>query len=269
MSGKFFYKLLDERTLLDRLLNSQSRPEAWAEFLRRYSNLFFKVIWQHEHDHDDAIEKYLFVCTKFAENDLARLRKFQTDYGSRTPKLSTWLVAVAHNLCIDAHRAEHGRRRYPAALLRMSGFEQKVFRFYYWEGYSNDEVVHKLAATPERIREALEQIGTALGEAPGTSLPQFVRFDENMHLNEPESDLDGSSQEAIEWLSLLKEREQVVIRMKFWEEMSAREIVEILDLQSEQQVNSIMHNALKKLRAQSLLRTKHSQNVRAIQSKKI
>ncbi|MEK7250054.1 MAG: hypothetical protein AAB209_06480, partial [Bacteroidota bacterium] len=188
VSGTFFYKLLDERSLLERLLNSQSPAEAWAEFLRRYSNLFFKVIWQHERNHDDAVEKYLFVCTKFAENDFAKLRKFQTDYGTRPAKLSTWLAAVTRNLCIDAHRAAHGRRRFPAALLRMTDFERNVFRLYYWEGCTDDEVINKLDATAEKLSEALDQIQSALGEKPAQKHPEFIPLDDNVHINEPGCD---------------------------------------------------------------------------------
>ncbi len=269
MSGKFFYKLLDERSLLDRLLNSQSPAEPWAEFLRRYSNLFFKVIWQHERDHDDAVEKYLFVCTKFAENDFAKLRKFQTDYGTRPAKLSTWLAAVTRNLCIDAHRAAHGRRRFPAALLRMTDFERNVFRLYYWEGCSDDEIINKLDTTAERLSEALDQIHTAVGEKPAQKHPEFVPFDDNMHFDEATNPEDGSLNEATdEWLSLLEEQERLVVRLKFWEEMSAREIVEILDFQSEQHVYAVMHGALKKLRARASSRKGNSLDVRAIQSKK-
>lgn len=268
MPRKFFYKLLDERTLLDRLLHSESGAEAWAEFLRRYSNLFFKVIWQHERDHDDAVEKYLFVCAKFAENDFARLRKFQTDYSARAPKFSTWLAAVTRNLCIDAHRAAHGRRRFPAALLRMSDFARDVFRLYYWEGRSNDEVVNALTADPSSISETLDQIQTAIGEAPARSPLEYVRFDDNRVFENAENLYDGSGEEVTEWLDLLEERERIVVRLKFWEDMSAAEIVEILDLQSEQQIYSIMHTAMKKLRTHASVHKRNTHHVRAIQSKK-
>ena len=276
MAPKLIYKLLDEKSLLDRLLNSQSPAEPWAEFLRRYSNLFFKVIWQHERDHDAAVEKYLFVCTKFAENDFARLRKFRTEYGTRAPKLSTWLVSVTRNLCIDAHRAAHGRRRYPAALLRMSEFERDVFRLYYWEGYSIDEIQHMLERRngSESVPDALDRIHNSIGlrprrgERPTQVPPEFVRFDDNVHVEHTHEIEDGFSEDNPDWLTVLEEQERLVVRLRFWEDMAAREIVEVLDLQSEQQVYSIMHNALEKLRAHASNRKGNTPDVRAIQAKR-
>lgn len=266
MPPKFIYRLLDEKSLLERLLSLQSHAELWAEFLRRYSNLFFKVIWQHERDHGAAVEKYLYVCTKFAENDFARLRKFRTEYGPRAPKLSTWLVSVTRNLCVDAHRSTHGRRRYPAALLRMSEFERDVFRLCYWEGYSINEIQHMLETRhgSESVSDAMDRIDATIGERPTTQgSPEFVQFDGDTHGGHADEIPDVFSDDNPEWLSVLEEQERLVVRLRFWEDMAAREIGKILNLQSEQKVYAIMHKALEKLRASAA----NQNGVRAIQVK--
>ena len=48
---------LDDLALLDRLLHTESPTAAWREFLRRYSGLILKVLWQWEHDHDAVMER--------------------------------------------------------------------------------------------------------------------------------------------------------------------------------------------------------------------
>src|SRR3972149_6082881 len=95
MAKKFLYMLLDDLTLLKRLLGDQEKEEElWKEFLRRFTKLILKIIWQFEKDKDRVMDKYLWVCTKLAANNFFILKKFNEESKNKASKFTTWLVAV-------------------------------------------------------------------------------------------------------------------------------------------------------------------------------
>ena len=146
--------------LLQRLFAGGQESEiAWKEFLGLYSNLFLKIIWRYEKDRDAVMEKYLYACSKLASNDFSILRSFNPEHSKVPPKLSTWLTIVVKNLCLEAHRVQHGRRRFPRALLRMSDFDRKVFDLYYWRGHSPEQIDSILANEPDGRQQS---VGTSL-----------------------------------------------------------------------------------------------------------
>jgi DNA-directed RNA polymerase specialized sigma24 family protein len=179
-----------------RLVSGKGDQSAqWREFLDRYSRLLLNVIWQFEHDHDAAMEKYVHVCERFAANNFEILRRFKADYGERSPKFTTWLAAVARNICIDLHRSVHGRRQLPRSVQRMSEVEQWIFRLYYWKGHTTDEIRELVQARLRTPAEADRLIGKVLHvheraqPSPGT--PAFVPFDEEfMQPTEPDYDTE-------------------------------------------------------------------------------
>ncbi len=106
------YRLLSDQALLARLVaEGPAVDAAWKEFLRRYSNLFLKIIWQFETDHDEVMDKYLYVCSKLAANDLAIVRRFKQAYGDDPPKFSSWLYQIALNLCRDRLKSKSRKAR--------------------------------------------------------------------------------------------------------------------------------------------------------------
>jgi len=57
---------MHQRSLLERLAKGGAESDAaWKEFLRDYSNLFLKVIWQFEKDREKVMDTYLYVCIDF------------------------------------------------------------------------------------------------------------------------------------------------------------------------------------------------------------
>lgn len=252
-----YYRLLGEAALLKRLFSddAEAAERAWKEFLRRYSSLFLKVIWQFERDVDAAMEKYVYVCTHLAANNLARLRKYQPEQREHLPKLSTWLTIVVKNLCVEERRVTHGRRRLPRALLSLSEFDQQVFKHCYWEGYTAQEVSEMIGAvnseSTSSVRDALDRI-EALALRPSKTwadaLPKaFVSFDEQWHGNGKASDLDESrSSESL--LDVLTSEERLVVQFRFWEDLSAPDIARLMNLSSPRKVYTLLERALKKMR---------------------
>ncbi len=149
------------------MLNSgKNKEDLWAEFVRRFSKLLLKVIWQFEKDKDEVMEKYLWIFTKLADNNFSILRKFNHSSNRTPPKFSTWFVAVVRNLCVDAHRSVHGRRRFPKALLNLSAVDRKVFELYFWKGNSVEEIEYKMGQNHNDehnfVKASLERIENLL-----------------------------------------------------------------------------------------------------------
>jgi DNA-directed RNA polymerase specialized sigma24 family protein len=222
-----------------------------------YSNLFLKIIWQFEKDVDAVMDRYLYVCTRLSANDFAVLRRYRKLDGGDAPQLVHWLAVVVRNLCVDAHRAEHGRRRLPKALLRLPEFERKVFQLYYWNGASTDEIAHQLEqstnGSPAAVDEVLQRIERALLRIPesGNTTPLTIAYDDEVaemarvDIDEPSMDIEATIDR---WLNSLPLEERLVVRFIFWEDLTAKQIARILKIEPEHRVYTILQNALKTLR---------------------
>jgi DNA-directed RNA polymerase specialized sigma24 family protein len=254
------YRLLSDHALLARLVaEGQEAEAAWKEFLRRYSNLFLKIIWQFETDQDAVMDAYLYVCSRLAANNLAILRKFSHDYSANPPKFTTWLYAVVRNLCVDAHRAAHGRRRYPSAIARLSAFDRLVFALYYWDGYTVEEIEYLTENSPRRnngsVAEGLARIDASLTPVRRQRLlhslkPDMLPYADGMALTRTmpvAPDLLDEAQ-VEQWLAVLSEEERLVVRLRFWEDMTGSEIADVLSIEPTQRVYSLLKKALKRLR---------------------
>jgi DNA-directed RNA polymerase specialized sigma24 family protein len=249
---------MTDEAILNSLL-SEGTSASWEKFLRRFSNLILKIIWQFERDHDEVMDKYLYVCEKLVGNNFAILRRFQQHHGERPPQFTTWLAAVTHNLCIDAHRAVHGRRQLPRAILRLPEFDREVFRLYYWRGYSQQEIEQRTSnipgSTATAVGEALEKIQSAGFPGSPHVEPTLVPFDEReirVGPGEEENDfaemlvwLDG-------WLDALSDQERMMVQLWFWEDMSARDIAATMGISPETRVYDLLRKTMARLRERAV-----------------
>ncbi|HET6274254.1 MAG TPA: sigma factor-like helix-turn-helix DNA-binding protein [Bacteroidota bacterium] len=236
-------------------LLSEGTSGTWEKFLSRFSNLILKIVWQFEKDYDEAMDKYLYVCGKLAGNNFAILRRFEEHHGDHPPQFTTWLASVAHNLCIDAHRAAHGRRQLPRAILRLSEFDREVFRLYYWRGYSREEIEQQTANTPKRtataVTESLEKIQSAELTTYQPLKPTLIQFDEqnvNHGSNEAENDFTEMLKWMERWLDELGEQERMIVKLWFWEDMSGRDIATAMRISPEHRVYSLLKKTMARLR---------------------
>lgn len=248
---------MNDENIIERLRSHGVAAEsAWREFLHLYSRLFLKVIWQFEKDHDGAMEKYVYVCEQFAANNFEILRRFRAAYGPRPPKFSTWLAAVARNLCIDAHRKSHGRKQLPRMLRDMSTLDRSIFQLYYCKGCSVEEIRSTVGSSFMQaggdIDDAINRV-IALGEgvARRTPAPSFVPFDEQQAMT-AHAEHDYEMADVQQWLELwmqeLSPREKMILRLRFWENMSGKEIADVMRIVPEQRVYPLIQNALRHLR---------------------
>lgn len=243
---------MSDEDILRQLLSSGTTA-AWEMFLRRFSNLILKIVWQFEKDYDEAMEKYLFVCRKLAVKDFAVLRKYEHRSDKAAPRFTTWLAAVTQNFCIDAHRATHGRRQLPRAILRLNEFDREVFRLYYWKGYSLEELEQQLSgrANHNAVADSLERIQSAGVWMTQAIRPTFVPLDEEdarFGSNEVEHDAREMLSWLERWLDDLDDRARMVVRLWFWENMTGREIAEAMRIAPEQRVYTLLRTTLARLR---------------------
>ncbi|MEX1140070.1 MAG: sigma factor-like helix-turn-helix DNA-binding protein [Bacteroidota bacterium] len=247
-----------EHELLKRLFSGgETSQAAWKDFLEGYSNLFLKIIWEMEKDREAVMDTYLRVCLKFAERDFAILRKFKRRHGDNPPKFTTWLGAVVRNMCVDAYRSVKGRDRLPKALLRFPEQDKKIFELYYWRGLSYEEIERRLETSRngsgESIREILERLETLLLRPPLSpyTKPMTVRVpfdDENVVIATAAQPAMIPQETMDRWLSYLPTDERLLIQLKFWDDLSMREIGRVLKISSAERLRVLLADALKNLR---------------------
>ena len=205
------------------------------------------------------MERYLYVCEKLSAADFAVLRRFNPRHDQHPPKLSTWLTIVVKNLCVEAHRSFHGRKRYPQALLKLSDFDRIVFGLRYWKGYSREEIEEEMKVrrngTENSVSRSLKKIDSVLTRSPEKSAhvqrnPTIIPLDE--HANESASNMDEEAGELEAWfensIRSLSQQERIAIRLRFWEDLTAKEIATIMNISPVRKVYSLLENGLRKLR---------------------
>lgn len=248
-----------DKKLLKKLFSGEKKSQkAWSEFLDIYSNLLLKIIWQYTKDYDDAMEKYFFVCSKLCKDNFRILKKYDTERRGKRTTLSTWLIVVVNHLCIDEHRSKKGRKRLPKAILNMSDFDKKVFELYYWQGYEINQLEHQLnlgSETVSKILESLDRITDAV--SPNLSKnrlnkqkPFFVELKDHHQYKMSEerlNNLEALSDKLEVWLNRLPEKEKLIVKFKYWENLSASTIGTVIKL-PERKVYSILEKVLKDLR---------------------
>ena len=97
--------------VLARLLSAAEgaqRDAGWAEFVATYSGLILHTCHSVAHDHDAALDGYVWVLEALREHDCRRLRGY-----TPVPRVSftTWLVVVARRSLLDQRRQRYGRSR--------------------------------------------------------------------------------------------------------------------------------------------------------------
>jgi RNA polymerase sigma factor (sigma-70 family) len=97
---------------LERLLAANDDADAvdlaWRAFVAEHTRLLLHVARSVLVTHDSAMDGYTFALEQLRANDFRRLREFAAEPQS---KLSTWLVVVVRRICLDLYRQRYGRNR--------------------------------------------------------------------------------------------------------------------------------------------------------------
>jgi RNA polymerase sigma factor (sigma-70 family) len=84
------------------------REQAWAGFARAYTPTMLRVARALGGDADLAMDRYAFVLERLREDDCRRLRAYLRPTAG---DFTLWLVVVVRRLCLDHHRNRYGRSR--------------------------------------------------------------------------------------------------------------------------------------------------------------
>lgn len=168
---------------------------AWSAFLAAYSPLLLRVASAFGPGYDGALDRYAFMLDELRRNDFRRIGRFAADGRSR---FSTWLAVVARRLCLDHHRLRYGRFRGDPA--ERGGFQGR-------------------RATRRRLTEF----------ASAADDPDRMA---DTALSDPTEQLDANHRNAAlaGALGTLSPTDRLLIRLRFEEDLTAREIAERLGL---------------------------------------
>lgn len=164
---------------------------AWTAFLDHYNSLILHVTRSQGREHDAAMDAYAYVLEALSEDDYRRLRAYSPRSNT---KFTTWLVVITRRLCLDWHRHRYGRAR----------------------DSDND------SAEKDRLRKNLVDL---LGErADPDTLADLGSAD-------PEHDLVAREQhQALKGaMSVLPERDRLLLALRFEQDLPAREIGRLME----------------------------------------
>jgi len=164
------------------------RENAWGRFVAAQTPLLLRVARAFTHDHDAAMDAYTFVLGQLREGDFRRLLSYEATAGC---SFETWLAVVARRLCLDHSRGRYGRAR------------------------TNDPQAQEAQRARRRLADL---VAVAVEPQLATTNPDPVATLEQAEiLNALEATL-----------SELAPRDKLLLRYRFNDELSAREIARLM-----------------------------------------
>ena len=249
------------------------RKSAWSEFLERYSGLIYHVVLTFDRDPDRSGNSYLFVCEQLAANDFRRLRKFKP---AGAASFSTWLCAVARNLCLDWHRKEHGRHRVFGSVARRSAADQILFELVFRQGFSAEEAREELsrrrmklsfAEVEERINELRRCVSSrqlwllSCGKGGAESINNGEEGAYVVEQADPAPDpealavLRETHEQVSAALASLGDSERLLVRLRYQEGLTLQQVARLVGLKDAQTADRHLRDILEQLR--QVLGVKH------------
>ena len=247
-------------------LASADRQSAWCEFLDRYSGLIYHVIHSFDRDPDRSGNCFLFVCEQLSAKDFRRLRKF--DLVGRA-SFSTWLCAVARNLCLDWHRKEHGRYRVLGPVARRSAADQLLFELVFRRGFSVEEAREELsrrgvdlsfAAIEQRISDLRRCMSSRQLWllSSGKTVPDSIDSgEEGTYVAEPADPapdpealvaLRETHEQVSAALGSLTDSDRLLVRLRYQEGLTLQQVARLVGLKDAQTADRRLRDIIDHLR---------------------
>jgi RNA polymerase sigma factor (sigma-70 family) len=181
---------------------------AWRAFVAEHTRLLLHVARSVSATHDDTMDAYAHVLEHLRENDCGRLREFASDPRC---KLTTWLVVVARRLCLDLYRQRYGRRR------DAENDEQRAVRRRLQDLVADEIDWHEMIAVS------------------GGGAELAVR----------QTELSDALKQK---LARLPSRDQLLLQLRFADDLTAQEVAKLLDFASPFHVYRRVNTLLAQLR---------------------
>ena len=227
------------------------RPQrAWKIFLDRYAERMLGQLRALGFDQDEAMDRFVFVCERLAQNGFARLRQVRAT-GSRG-ELVPWLRQVVKNAAIDWGWSQAGRRRLFRSVEGLGELERRVFQLHFWAGLGPAAMAERLRVEghsqigTEQIFDALEAVLECLDAGqkwrllsqlsrrrpPGIAGSEANAFEPATCEPDPETELLRVEQARVLELALsgLPARDRLIFRLRYDDALSLPDVAEVVGL---------------------------------------
>ncbi|MGD8393860.1 MAG: sigma-70 family RNA polymerase sigma factor [Candidatus Eiseniibacteriota bacterium] len=226
-------------------------PEAaWRRLVDTYSGLILALIARYTPHQDARMDAYLYVLEQLAMDDMRRIRRYGQGRVARPCQFTTWLKLVVRNLYFDWFRHRHGRKSVPKEIQKLSEREQRTFKLVYWDGHSPREAFEVFRTNDPKVtyEEFLEFLSEVDGRLTGINRAKIhrdylravgplsldldpdagppVEAQARVESVRPDREAELAEQRRALWalLSELPPEEQLLIRLRFYEGMTAKQI---------------------------------------------
>lgn len=229
-------------------LRSPSGDVAFAQFLKLFSSTILQVARQYTNNHNLLNDCYLFVTEKLSANNFHRLVSYQPEGAA---SFRSWFNVVVANLCIDWQRQQRGRPRLFKSILRLSDFDQSVFKYRFQQRLSLDACFETLRGHfPEcnqlQLTGAVARINLTLTPAQMKSLyvqqSKTVSLDEHQdasnanelsgpgHCPETTAMFQQDQDKLQQALARLSPHHRLLIKLRYQQELSLKEVARLTRL---------------------------------------
>ena len=191
--------------------NGDERGGLWSAFVEQHSRLIMHACRSVGSDHDAVMDRYAHVLQQLQDNDHERLRAYMPE---GLGKFTTWLTVVVRRLSLDHHRNRYGRSRGkdPEALEERKAERKRL-----------------VDLVGERVD--LDRLHDPSVPAPDVAIRRTQLSDA---LSDALARLDG--------------RNRLVLAMRFEDDLSAREIAEVVGFPTPFHVYRLINKVLDTLR---------------------
>lgn len=272
-------KFLRRRPALSRTLSDDqllqyfaTEPEAaWDLFIERYADLVLATLHHLGFDHDESMDRFVYICEKLCEHDFQRLRSIRHtgDRGELVP----WLRTVVKNLSVSWAWSVDGRRRLFKSIADLPARQRRVFELYFWRGLTASEIHQQLRAETSQqlhlldVLDALEDVFSHLNANQRWRLmSQLLRHRETLPIGPRDAEdglaVDPPSPEADPETALLRQerqgavdsaladlaaRDRLILHLRYDEALTLAEVAQIMSL-SLSTVKTSIRRSLSRLR---------------------
>jgi len=230
---------------------SSKRPDgAWRQFLDSYAGKIMAIAWQYASAPGKAQDCFLYICGKLSERDFRRLLQYDAQRGV---DFQIWLTTVVSRLCIDWRRTEYGRLRPPTVISRMSAFDQQVYRIRFEQHLDLIMCLHILqidypSGTSQGLADSLTRIHAELSPRQRWRLGRLWRGNHPVSMSKqaigriadtvvdpalsPDALVlqDEERENLRNALAKLTPEQQLLLRLRFQEGLSLKEVARMADL---------------------------------------
>jgi DNA-directed RNA polymerase specialized sigma24 family protein len=238
------------------------------ELLKQFSGVILRMIRRLVHNPDDVMEVYTAIGERLQAHDFRVLRRFHSN-----SSLVPWLSVVVANACRDLFRKKRAVSMPQSVIDQLDEREQLVFRYYYQERYSHEEIAelvqvqHQLPCTTLDVVEAVARIDVLLStkkrwhllaalnsNAPPLSVEEMREFGQELFVGVEEgikTELVGGDdrlRQVQRALESLDSEDRLLIQLRFEHGMTAQKIAQVLDFDNHKQVYTRLRTVLNRLR---------------------